>query len=133
MRVGDVILHRRSGPFHLADRNGHEWHSDPGFFRYRNNFELGFRPRPDCPDLWLADEVRYDFDQSRWNQNDFKAGLDIPAGRQLRFRLWYDLEAKRRSRPGWVRTGVVQLMLIVRLPGTTGERPLPGGRSPGLH
>jgi hypothetical protein len=119
MLVLDLILHFKLGPLTIADSNGNELHTQPEFafyfYRYRNNLDLHFTPGLKWLRLWIADEIRVDADQARLNMNDAKVGIDLLAGKIVRFRLYYDLESKRRSKPDWQNTNVVQFMLILRL------------------
>lgn len=119
MLVLDLIVHFKLGPLAIADRNGNELHTQPGFasyfYRYRNNLDVHFNPGLSWLRLWVADEIRIDADQARLNMNDAKAGIDLLAGKSLRFRLYYDLESTRRSKPDWHHTHVFQFMLILRL------------------
>lgn len=113
--VLDVILHDKIGPIKISDRNGNEWHSSPGFYRYRNDLTIQANPGLDWLRLFVADELRFDSDQARLNMNDLKAGVEIIASPQLHFRSYFDLESNRRLREQWMNTPVLQLMMIVRL------------------
>ncbi len=126
MLVLDAILHCKFGPLKISDRNGNEWHSTPGFYRYRNNLDIHLRPGLDWLRLFVADEVRFDSDQARLNVNDLKVGMDFVVDRHLALRTYYDLESKRRSSDRWLNTHVVQLMLIVRF----GKAPAPHHAGP---
>ncbi|NOZ85109.1 MAG: hypothetical protein GXP49_02370 [Deltaproteobacteria bacterium] len=118
MAVIDLIFHYRFGPLSISDRNGNEIfvmsHSASYFYRYRNNLDLHLNPHLGWLRLWVADEIRVDVDEKRMNMNDAKAGADLLLGRPFFFRLYYDLESKRRGKPKWVNTNVFQLMLIMR-------------------
>jgi len=115
MLVLDAILHYKFGPLKISDRNGNEWHSAPGFFRYRNNLDVHVNPGLDWLRLFVADEVRFDSDQARLNMNDLKVGMDLILSPQLTLRTYYDLESNRRSMDSWVNTHILQIGLIVRL------------------
>ncbi len=115
MAVADAIFHFKAGPVHFSDKNGNEWHSDANFYRYRNELQVNFNPGLSWLRLWVGDEVRFDSDQARFNMNDALAGVDFRFGRLIRWRLYYDLESKHRSKPNWENTHVFQMMLIVRL------------------
>ncbi len=113
--VLDAILHYKFGPFKISDRSGNEWHSVPGFYRYRNNLDIHVRPGLEWLRLFVADEVRFDCDQARLNMNDIKVGMDFAPSPHLTLRTYYDLESKRRSKDRWVNTHAMQFMLMVRL------------------
>ncbi len=115
MLVLDLVAHTRIGPCVISDRNGNEWHSKPGFYRYRNNLDLHVNPGLHWLRMFVADEVRFDSDQTRMNMNDLTAGLDFKLARKLTLRTYYDLESKRRSSPDWRVTHVLGLMAISRM------------------
>lgn len=124
MLVADLIPHRRFGRLALADRNGAEWHVTDGFFRYRNKLSAKIGTGISWLDLWLAEELRFDFDQSRINMIDLQAGVIAHPIPPLRVRFFYDRELKRRSLRRWRTTDVIAVFLAVRL-GSGGEQPRP--------
>ncbi len=126
MAVLDIVPHIKLGPVRISDINGSEWHSVPGFYRYRNNLEVALSPGLTWLRLFVADEIRVDSDQARMNMNDLKVGMDLILGSQLTLRAHYDLESKRRSRDSWLNTHVLQIMLKVRL----GKAPAPQPAGP---
>ena len=114
LAVMDFVFHFKFGPVCVSDKNGNEWHSD-GFYRYRNDLHLSISPGVTWLRLWLGDEIRVDSDQARLNMNDAKAGLDLRLGKTVIWSVYYDLESKHRSKPGWENTNVFQMMFILRL------------------
>ena len=122
--VADLIPHRRFGRLTLADRNGAEWHITDGFFRYRNKLIAKIDTGISWLDLWLAEELRFDFDQGRLNMVDIQAGVVVHPIPALRVLLYYDRELKRRSLRRWRKTDVIAVFLAVRL-GSGGEEPRP--------
>ncbi|TNF28652.1 MAG: hypothetical protein EP329_17480 [Deltaproteobacteria bacterium] len=111
--VLDVALKAALGPFALSDRHGNEWHSDPGFYRYRNALRVAFTGGPRWLVPWVGEEVRFDSDEGRLVMNDVAAGLDLRTGPSVTVRLYYDLESRRRGADHWIDTHTVQIMLLL--------------------
>ena len=115
MAVLSLLPHYKFWRLKLSDKNEFEWHSNPGFFRYRNKPALFFRPGPKWLWLFVDEEFRVDADAGRINQNDVCAGIQFGIQKHLSLRLYYDFEAKRRGSDRWQRTHVGALILFVRL------------------
>lgn len=108
----DVILVAHAGPLTLQDRSGNEWHSRPGFYRYRNALLLRLDPGWPWLRPFVSEEVRFDSDQRRMNVNDVLIGADLVASKEATLQLYYDLESKRRSSDTWTATHVAGLMVL---------------------
>lgn len=115
MLVFNIIPHFKFGPVVVSDRNGNEWHSAPGYYRYRNELRLTIDPSIEWLRPFVADEIRFDSDEGRLVMNDLRLGLTYKIGKQVKVCTFYDLEAKRRGKPDWVLTNVYGLLLTVRL------------------
>ncbi len=113
--VADLIPHVEWGRLGLSDKNSVEWHSQPGFYRYRNCLELDAATGLSGVKALVGDEVRFDSDQGRMNMNDFRLGGKIRLGSGLGLKLLYDLESNRRGHSTWAQTHVAWMLLAARL------------------
>jgi len=114
MAVGDIIFTYEKGPFRLKNRNGNEWHITDGFYRYRGYVEARYTTPAKWLRLWAAEEIRFDSDQARINENDVRAGLEFGNERVVA-RLFYFWEANRRERTHWNDTNIVGVSIALKL------------------
>lgn len=114
MLVFDLILQYRLKSLTFKERNGNEWHSPSGFYRYRQYFELLHNVGVLRSAIWLSEEFRVDSDQRRVNQNDIRLGINFKLKDPLKIRLYYNLESKRRLKITWEANHIFGIMIIQR-------------------
>ena len=97
----DILLGWSFGPLRMSNRQANEWHLTDRFYRYRNLTDVTYKTPVKWVSLDVFDEIRFDSDQLRTNQNDLGGGLQIDLAKSLTLRVFYDLEASRRQLPNW--------------------------------